>query len=68
VYNQVKEERHEEEDSEEKDSKETRQEEDRQEGCKEEEVSPRVAGFSLLSSWCVSSARAGDRTTDDLRR
>jgi hypothetical protein len=67
VYNQVKEERHEEEDSEEEGRQETRQEEGREEDCKEEEVSPRVAGFSLLSSWCVSSASAGNRTTDDLR-
>jgi hypothetical protein len=38
-----------------------------EEGWKEEEVSSARRGFSLLSSWCVSSARAGDRTTDDLR-
>ena len=70
VYNQDKEERHacKEEDSQEEDSKEDRQEEDSEEDRKEEEVSPRVAGFSLLSSWCTSSARTGDRTTDDLRR
>jgi hypothetical protein len=70
VYNQDKEERHacKEESREEEDNKETRQEEDSEEDRKEEEVSPRVAGFSLLSSWCPSSARTGDRTTDDLWR
>jgi hypothetical protein len=71
VYNQIKEERHacKKEDRKEEGSEEARQEEGREEeGSKEEEVSPRVAGFSLLSSWFSSSARAGDRTTDDLWR